>query len=295
METLVAALRGELNAESPPAPCDSISLTTPLKRLSVVNQRPIGRSPRSTPATYVGALDHLRNLYAKTTVAKERGWTKSRFTYNGKDGRCKHCEGRGAVLIEMHFLSDVWLQCEQCRGKRYNSQTLKAKWKGHSIADVMQMRIDEAAELFANQRQILKRIQPLIDVGLGYLRLGQPGTTLSGGEATRVKLAKELNMRGKGAVYVLDEPTTGLHFSDIECLIGVLHRLVDAGGTVIVVEHNVDIMKNADYIVDLGPDAGVHGGEVVAQGTPDEVASMNSHTGLVLKQELGDRLGKGLR
>ena len=292
METLVAAMKGELNSEAPPAPCDSIELHTPLKRLAVVNQRPIGRSPRSTPATYVGVLDHLRNLYAKTTVARERGWTKSRFTFNGKDGRCRHCEGKGAVLIEMHFLSDVWLQCEHCRGKRYNEQTLKAKWKGCSIADVMQMRVDEAAKFFANQRQILRRLQPLIDVGLGYLRLGQPGTTLSGGEATRVKLAKELTMRGKGAVYVLDEPTTGLHFSDIECLIGVLHRLVDAGGTVIVVEHNVDVMKNADYIVDLGPDAGVHGGEVVAQGTPVEVASTNSHTGLVLKRELQDSLGR---
>ena len=254
-------------------------------RLVVVDQRPIGRTPRSIPASYCGILDPLRNLFAEVSLARERGYTPGRFSYNSPEGgRCVHCEGRGSIQVEMHFLSDVWVRCEHCRGRRFDGPTLEIRWKGLSIADVLDLTVDEAVGLFSHQRAIHKRLVALADVGLGYVRLGQPATTLSGGEAQRMKLADELVGRAQPTVYLLDEPTTGLHFADVEKLVGVLHRLVDAGHTVLVIEHHLDVIRNADWVVDMGPEGGDAGGCVLGQGTPEKIAKIvGSHTGSALR------------
>jgi excinuclease ABC subunit A len=257
-----------------------------VRKLTVVNQRPISRSLRSTPVSYTKVLDHLRNLYATTRTARENGWTRARFSYNNKEGRCRTCEGLGDIQVEMHFLSDVRIRCEDCRGHRFEPRTLTARWKGLNISDTLALRVDAALEHFSAHKRIVRPLQALQDVGLGYLRLGQPANTLSGGEAQRVKLAAALISRGAGAVYVLDEPTTGLHAADVERLVGVLHRLVDAGATMVVVEHNPDVIKNADFVVDLGPEGGEEGGMIVAQGTPETVAASGTHTGQVLQRIL---------
>jgi len=288
MDTLVPALKAHKNPEAPPAPCSKVALPAAYTRLSVVNQRPISRSPRSTSVTVCKIMDPIRTLFAKTLVAKERGWSKSRFSFNHKAGHCPTCEGRSAILIEMHFLSDVWVRCETCRGRRYAEPVLDARWRGRSIADVLDLRVEEALEVFANHRRIRRPLEALRDVGLGYLRLGQPLNTLSGGEAQRVKLSRELVSKGEGAVYVLDEPTTGLHFADIEKLVAVLHRLVDAGGSVIVIEHNPDVIANADHVIDMGPEGGLQGGCIVAEGTPEEVALLGTHTANALRSLLGN-------
>ncbi|GLV50435.1 UvrABC system protein A [Thermobispora bispora] len=254
-----------------------------------VDQSPIGRTPRSNPATYTGVFDHVRKLFAATTEAKVRGYQPGRFSFNIKGGRCEACAGDGTIKIEMNFLPDVYVPCEVCHGARYNRETLEVRYKGKTIADVLDMPIEEALEFFDSIPAIRSHLQTLCDVGLGYVRLGQPATTLSGGEAQRVKLAAELKRRSTGrTVYVLDEPTTGLHFEDIRRLLGVLHRLVDAGNTVIVIEHNLDVIKTADWIIDMGPEGGSRGGRVVAAGTPEEVAQVEeSHTGRFLRKILG--------
>jgi excinuclease ABC subunit A len=239
-----------------------------------VDQSPIGRTPRSNPATYVGVFTDIRDLYAKLPEAKIRGYKPGRFSFNVAGGRCEACAGDGMIKIEMHFLPDIYVPCEVCKGRRYNREALEVKFRGKSIADVLEMTVDEAAVLFENQPSILRRMRTLQDVGLGYIRLGQPATQLSGGEAQRVKLSTELSRRDTGStMYILDEPTTGLHFADVEKLLSVLHRLVDAGNTVIVIEHNLDVLKTADHIIDLGPGGGDGGGEIVASGTPEEVAA----------------------
>ncbi|HEY2242058.1 MAG TPA: excinuclease ABC subunit A, partial [Streptosporangiaceae bacterium] len=253
-----------------------------------VDQSPIGRSPRSNPATYTGVFDSIRELFAETTAAKVRGYQPGRFSFNVKGGRCEHCAGEGTVRIEMNFLPDVYVPCEVCHGARYNRDTLEVRYKGKNIAEVLDMTIAEACEFFAPIQRIARRLSALNTVGLGYVRLGQPATTLSGGEAQRVKLAAELQKRSTGrTLYVLDEPTTGLHPDDVRTLLGVLHALVDLGNTVVVIEHNLDVIKTADWVIDLGPEAGPDGGLVVAEGTPEQVASVPaSHTGRFLRPVL---------
>ncbi|MBG9735040.1 excinuclease ABC subunit UvrA [Paenibacillus alvei] len=250
-----------------------------------IDQSPIGRTPRSNPATYTGVFDDIRDLFASTNEAKIRGYKKGRFSFNVKGGRCEACRGDGIIKIEMHFLPDVYVPCEVCKGKRYNRETLEVKYKGKNIADVLEMTVEDAVEFFQNVPRIHRKIQTILDVGLGYMKLGQPATTLSGGEAQRVKLAAELYRRSTGkTIYILDEPTTGLHVADIDRLLQVLHRLVDSGETVLVIEHNLDVIKTADYIIDLGPEGGSGGGSIVAHGTPEQVVTVPaSYTGKYLK------------
>lgn len=256
-----------------------------LDKVIDIDQSPIGRTPRSNPATYTGVFDDIRDLFASTNEAKVRGYKKGRFSFNVKGGRCEACSGDGIIKIEMHFLPDVYVPCEVCHGKRYNRETLDVKYKGKSIADVLEMTIEDGVEFFRNLPKIERKLQTIVDVGLGYMKLGQPATTLSGGEAQRVKLASELYRRSTGrTLYILDEPTTGLHTDDIDRLLKVLQRLVDNGDTVLVIEHNLDVIKTVDYIVDLGPEGGTRGGEIVGTGTPEEVAKMEgSYTGIYLK------------
>ena len=253
-----------------------------------IDQSPIGRTPRSNPATYTGLFDHIRALYAQTPESRARGYKAGRFSFNVKGGRCETCRGDGTIKIEMHFLPDVYINCEVCHGRRYNRETLEVKFKGKSIADVLDMPVEEALEFFAKVPKLRRRLQTLHDVGLDYMRLGQPATTLSGGEAQRVKLATELSKVATGrTLYILDEPTTGLHTYDIEKLLLVLQRLVDAGNTVLVIEHNLDVIKQADWVLDLGPEGGEKGGEIIAQGTPEEVAeTTGSATGEYLRRVL---------
>ena len=254
-----------------------------------IDQSPIGRTPRSNPATYTGVFDSIRELFSQTNEAKIRGYKPGRFSFNVKGGRCEACHGDGIIKIEMHFLPDVYVPCEVCHGKRYNRETLEVRFKGKSIADVLDMTINRAVEFFENVPQILNKIKVLQDVGLGYIKLGQSSTTLSGGESQRVKLATELSKRDTGkTLYILDEPTTGLHFEDIRVLMGVLNKLVDKGNTVIVIEHNLDVIKMADYIIDMGPEGGKGGGELLSYGTPEEVAkSPKGYTPKFLREELG--------
>ena len=256
-----------------------------LDKIIAVEQSPIGRTPRSNPATYIGLFDQIRDLFARTPEARARGYKAGRFSFNVKGGRCEVCKGDGQIKIEMHFLPDVYVPCEQCHGKRYNRETLEVRFKGKTIADVLEMPIDEALEFFAHIPKIQRRVQALVDVGLGYMRLGQPATTLSGGEAQRVKLAAELSKVATGrTIYILDEPTTGLHFADIQRLLEVLQRLVDAGNSVVVIEHNLDVIKVSDYLIDLGPEGGDEGGSLIAVGTPEQIAAVeDSYTGQFLR------------
>ncbi|MDH5334498.1 MAG: ATP-binding cassette domain-containing protein, partial [Thermoleophilia bacterium] len=253
-----------------------------------IDQSPIGRTPRSNPATYTDLFTHVRELYSLTPEAKVRGYKPGRFSFNVRGGRCEACKGDGQIKIEMHFLPDVYVPCETCHGRRYNKETLEVRFKGKSIADVLAMSVEEALEFFAKIPKIRRRLQTLHDVGLDYIRLGQPATTLSGGEAQRVKLAAELSKVATGrTLYILDEPTTGLHFADIEKLLEVLQRLVDSGNTVLVIEHNLDVIKQADWVVDLGPEGGEEGGELIAAGTPEQVAAVDdSYTGRFLRNVL---------
>jgi excinuclease ABC subunit A len=257
-----------------------------------VDQSPIGRTPRSNPATYIGVFDHVRQLFSQVPEARVRGYTPGRFSFNvpaPRGGRCQNCAGDGQIKIEMHFLPDVYVTCEVCKGKRYNRETLEVKYKGRSISDVLDMSVGEACEFFRNIPVINRHLQTLSDVGLGYIRMGQPAPTLSGGEAQRVKLASELSKRATGRTfYILDEPTTGLHFDDIRKLLSVLERLVAAGNTVLVIEHNLDVIKTADWLIDLGPEGGDAGGQLVAAGPPEEVAKdPASYTGAFLAEVLG--------
>ena len=256
-----------------------------------VDQNPIGRTPRSNPATYTGVWDKIRTLFAKTTEAQVRGYGPGRFSFNVKGGRCEACHGDGTLKIEMNFLPDVYVECEECHGRRYNRETLEVKYNGKSVADVLDMPIEEAARFFKAYPSISRYLDTLVQVGLGYIRLGQPAPTLSGGESQRVKLATELQRRSTGkTVYILDEPTTGLHFEDVRKLLLVLQGLVDKGNTVIVIEHNLDVVKSADWIIDLGPEGGDGGGTIVAEGTPEQVAeNPDSWTGRFLKPMLGGR------
>jgi len=257
-----------------------------LDKIISVDQSPIGRTPRSNPATYIGLFDQIRDLFSKTQESRARGYKPGRFSFNVKGGRCEVCRGDGQIKIEMHFLPDVYVPCEQCHGKRYNRETLEVRFKGKSIADVLEMPVGEAVEFFSNIPKIHRRIKALADVGLDYIRLGQPATTLSGGEAQRVKLATELSKVATGeTLYILDEPTTGLHFADVERLLEMLGRLVDQGNSVLVIEHNLDVIKTADRLIDLGPEGGDMGGQIVATGTPEEVAANpDSHTGRFLEE-----------
>ena len=259
-----------------------------IERLIDIDQSPIGRTPRSNPATYTSVFDDIRGLFAETNEAKIRGYKKGRFSFNVKGGRCEACSGDGIIKIEMHFLPDVYVPCEICHGKRYNSETLEVHYKGKNISEILDMRVSDALEFFRHIPKIERKLQTIVDVGLGYVTLGQPATTLSGGEAQRMKLASELQKRSTGkSFYILDEPTTGLHSEDIATLIKVLDRLVDQGNTIVVIEHNLDVIKTADYIIDLGPEGGAGGGTVLATGTPEEVAEVEqSYTGQYLKQKL---------
>jgi excinuclease ABC subunit A len=268
-----------------------------LDKIISVDQSPIGRTPRSNPATYIGLFDQIRELFSKTQEARARGYKPGRFSFNVKGGRCEVCRGDGQIKIEMHFLPDVYVPCEQCNGKRYNRETLEVRFKGKTISDVLEMPIEEALEFFAHIPKIRRRVQALVDVGLGYMRLGQPATTLSGGEAQRVKLAAELSKVATGrTMYILDEPTTGLHFADIQRLLDVLQTLVDAGNSVVVIEHNLDVIKVSDRLIDLGPEGGDEGGQVIAQGTPEQIAATaGSYTGAFLAPMLPVRAGRGRR
>jgi excinuclease ABC subunit A len=288
-ETLYPALANKLNkAQLKPGPYRALRGLEALDKVIDIDQQPIGRTPRSNPATYVKLFDLIRELFAKTPEAKLRGYEQGRFSFNIKGGRGEACEGNGEKRIDMQFLADVWVRCDVCKGKRYNRETLQVKYKGKSIADVLEMDVQTALEFFDKVPRIRRILQTLHDVGLDYIALGQPATTLSGGEAQRVKLAKELARVATGrTVYILDEPTTGLHFADVQRLLAVLHRLVDAGNTVIVIEHNLDVIKTADWIVDMGPEGGDGGGLVVAEGTPEQVVLVEaSHTGQFLRDIL---------
>lgn len=284
-EVLLPYLSEKLNrSRAEDIACDSISGVEYLDKVIAIDQSAIGRTPRSNPATYTGVFGLIRDLFAATPDAKERGYNSGRFSFNVKGGRCEHCDGDGILRIAMNFLPDVYVPCEVCHGARYNRETLAVKYKGKTIADVLDMTVEEAVGFFENIQSIKNKIQTLYDVGLGYIKLGQPATTLSGGEAQRVKLATELSKRSTGkTVYILDEPTTGLHSHDVSKLITILQRLVSAGNTVIVIEHNLDVVKVADYIIDLGPEGGDEGGTVIAQGTPEEIAQTNTYTGQFLK------------
>ncbi len=289
-EILYKALAKKLNrARTIPGKHTCIEGVEQLDKIIAIDQSPIGRTPRSNPATYTGVFDLIRDLFASTADAKAKGYNKGRFSFNVKGGRCEACSGDGIIKIEMHFLPDVYVPCEVCGGKRYNRETLEVKYKGKSIYDVLDMTVEDALKFFENVPSITRKIQTLYDVGLGYVRLGQPSTELSGGEAQRIKLATELSKRSTGkTIYILDEPTTGLHFADVHKLIEILRRLSDGGNTVVVIEHNLDVIKTADYIIDIGPEGGDKGGTVIAKGTPEEVAENPvSYTGKYVKKYLG--------
>ncbi|MBR5766275.1 MAG: excinuclease ABC subunit UvrA, partial [Lachnospiraceae bacterium] len=288
-EIVYKALAKKLNrAKTIPGKHKGIEGTDKLDKVIDIDQSPIGRTPRSNPATYTGVFDQIRDLFAGTQDAKERGYSKGRFSFNVKGGRCEACAGDGIIKIEMHFLPDVYVPCEVCGGKRYNRETLEVRYKGKNIYDVLDMTVEEAMTYFENIPSIRKKIETMYDVGLSYIKLGQPSTTLSGGEAQRIKLATELSKKSTGkTIYILDEPTTGLHFADVHKLVDILHKLAEAGNTVVVIEHNLDVIKTADYIIDMGPEGGDGGGTVVATGTPEEIAKHpTSYTGVFVKREL---------
>lgn len=294
-QVLVKALNQHLHGQPAGGTYGSVHGAEALDKMVVIDQSPIGRTPRSNPATYTGAFDQIRELFSLVPEAKMRGYAPGRFSFNVRGGRCEACQGDGIIKIEMHFLPDVYVPCEVCKGKRYNSQTLEVKYKSKTIADVLEMRVDEANEFFSAIPRIHNKLKTICDVGLGYIKMGQAATTLSGGEAQRVKLATELSRRSTGRTfYVLDEPTTGLHFADIHKLLDVLQRLVKIGNTVLVIEHNLDVVKTADYIIDLGPEGGDRGGRVVGTGTPEELAvNERSHTGCYLRPVLADQRAVG--
>ena len=286
---LKKTLAQKLNCNSEkPGKYKTISGVEHIDRLIDIDQSPIGRTPRSNPATYTGVFDDIRDLFAQTNEAKIRGYKKGRFSFNVKGGRCEACSGDGIIKIEMHFLPDVYVPCEVCHGRRYNSETLEVHYKEKNISQVLDMTVNDAVDFFKHIPKINRKLQTIKDVGLGYVTLGQPATTLSGGEAQRMKLASELHKRSTGkSFYILDEPTTGLHTEDISRLLKVLERFVDDGNTVLVIEHNLDVIKTADHIIDLGPEGGVGGGTIIATGTPEEVASNPaSFTGQYLKGKL---------
>ena len=288
-EILYKHLAKELNrARCIPGKHDGIEGVDQLDKVIDIDQSPIGRTPRSNPATYTGVFDMIRDLFASTSDAKERGYSKGRFSFNVKGGRCEACAGDGIIKIEMHFLPDIYVPCEVCGGKRYNRETLEVKYKGKSIYDVLDMTVEDAVDFFENVPSIRRKIETLNDVGLSYIKLGQPSTELSGGEAQRIKLATELSRRSTGkTIYILDEPTTGLHFADVHKLVDILHKLAEGGNTVVVIEHNLDVIKTADWIIDIGPEGGERGGTVIAQGTPEKVAKCkNSYTGKYVKKYL---------
>ena len=270
---------------------DKIEGLENIDKVIAIDQKPIGRTPRSNPATYTGVFTDIRDLFANTPESKARGYKPGRFSFNVKGGRCEACSGDGIVQIEMHFLADVYVPCDVCGGKRYNEETLDIRYKGKNIYEVLEMTVEEALEFFENIPKITKKLQTLYDVGLGYMKIGQPATTLSGGEAQRIKLAKELSRSSTGkTLYILDEPTTGLHFADIKRLLEVLARLTDAGNSVVVIEHNLDVIKTADHIIDLGPEGGDGGGEVIATGTPEEIAEAGTYTGQFLERMLDENI-----
>ena len=290
IETLFKTASLRLNgARQTPAPCETIKGLELLDKVIDIDQRPIGRTPRSNPATYTGAFTPIRDWFAGLPEAKARGYKPGRFSFNVKGGRCEACQGDGVIKIEMHFLPDVYVTCETCKGKRYNRETLEVHFKGKSIADVLDMTVEDAQEFFRAVPSIREKMDALVEVGLGYIKVGQQATTLSGGEAQRVKLSKELSRRATGkTLYILDEPTTGLHFEDVRKLLEVLHSLVEQGNTVVVIEHNLDVIKTADWIIDIGPEGGDGGGRIVATGTPESVAQVaESHTGRYLAPMLG--------
>ncbi len=291
-ETLSRALHRHFHdSRDVPEPYRTLRGLELVDKVIVIDQSPIGRTPRSNPATYTGVFAPIRELFAQLPLSRMRGYTPGRFSFNVRGGRCENCEGDGLIRIEMHFLPDVYVNCETCGGSRYNRETLQALYKGKNIAQVLDMSVVEALDFFENVPRLAARLRTLLDVGLGYIRLGQAATTLSGGEAQRIKLSRELGKRETGrTVYILDEPTTGLHFADIDRLLKVIHRLTDGGNTVVMIEHNLDVIKNADWVIDLGPEGGPGGGEVVAQGTPEEVAAVSrSHTGLFLRRVLSSK------
>ena len=291
-EILYKVLAKKLNrAHTIPGEYDDIEGIEQLDKIISIDQSPIGRTPRSNPATYTGIFDLIRDLFASTSDAKARGYKKGRFSFNVKGGRCESCKGDGIIKIEMHFLPDVYVQCEVCKGKRYNRETLDVKYKGKNIYEVLDMTVEEALPFFDAIPSLKRKIQTLYDVGLSYIKLGQPSTLLSGGEAQRVKLATELSKRSTGkTIYILDEPTTGLHFADVHKLVDILKELSSRGNTVIVIEHNLDVIKTADYIIDMGPDGGSGGGIAIAFGTPEEVSKVrDSYTGQYLKKILNNK------
>jgi excinuclease ABC subunit A len=289
VDTLLPALKHRLNgARQPDAAFDAIEGLSHIDKVIDIDQAPIGRTPRSNPATFTGIFTHIRDLFANLPESKARGYKAGRYSFNVKGGRCEACQGDGILRIEMHFLPDVYVECEACAGRRYSRETLEVKYRQASIADVLDMTVSQACGFLQNIPKLQQKLETLREVGLGYIKLGQAATTLSGGEAQRIKLSKELVKRATGrTVYVFDEPTTGLHFADIDQLLQVLGRLVDAGNTVIVIEHNLDVIKTADYVIDLGPEGGPGGGQIVAQGTPEDVAKVAaSHTGRFLRKVL---------
>jgi excinuclease ABC subunit A len=296
IDTLYKAVARRLNnAREHPGEHDRIEGLEHLDKVIDIDQSPIGRTPRSNPATYTGAFTPIRDWFSGLPEAKSRGYQPGRFSFNVKGGRCERCQGDGVIKIEMHFLPDVYVTCEECKGKRYNRETLEVRFKDKSIADVLDMTVEEGAEFFKAVPSIRDKLETLARVGLGYIHIGQQATTLSGGEAQRIKLAKELSRRATGrTLYILDEPTTGLHFHDVAKLLEVLHELADAGNTVVVIEHNLEVIKTADWIIDMGPEGGDGGGRIVAEGTPEDVAKVKeSYTGRYLRELLGRRSANG--
>ena len=287
-DTLYHAVARHLyGSAAEPAPFEEIHGLEFYDKVISVDQSPIGRTPRSNPATYTGLFTPIRELFAQVKEARERGYGPGRFSFNVKGGRCEACQGDGLIKVEMHFLPDVYVPCDVCHGQRYNRETLEVQYKGKNIHDVLSLTVEQAFAFFEPVPVVARKLRTLLDVGLGYITLGQSATTLSGGEAQRVKLALELSKRDTGrTLYILDEPTTGLHFHDIEMLLTVLHRLRDHGNTVVVIEHNLDVIKTADWIIDLGPEGGAGGGRIIAEGTPDQVAGSGSYTGQYLKPVL---------